>query len=144
MLSNNIIRPTKSPWNAPILMVKKKNGENRFVCDYRNLNEVTKKDTYPLPHMKDVLDKMHSASYWTTLDAASAYWAVPVNEEHKEKTAFSVKRGKFEFNVMPYGLCNAGPTYQRLMDMCLSGLSPDRILAYMDDVVILHPPLRSI
>ena len=71
---------------------------------------------------------MNGASYWSTLDAASAYWAVPLRESDKEKTAFSVKRGKYEFNVMTYGLCNAGATYQRLMDMCMSGLPADRIL----------------
>ena len=74
----------------------------RFVCDFRGLNEVTKKDTYPLPHIRDVIDKMHSAKYRTTLDAAaSAYWSIPIAEADKEKTAFSVPRGKFEFNVTP-------------------------------------------
>ena len=107
MLKNDIIRPSTSPWNSPIILVKKKNGENRFVCDYRGLNHVTKKDTYPLPHVKDVLDKMHGSKYWSTLDAASAYWAMPLREVDKEKTAFSVKRGKFEFNVTPFGICNA-------------------------------------
>lgn len=143
MLANDVIRPSKSPWNSPILLVKKPNGENRFLCDYRNLNDITKKDTYPLPHIKDVIDKMQNSLFWTTLDAASAYWAVPVSEPDKEKTAFSVKRGKFEFNVMPYGLCNSGASYQRLMDMCLSGLRPDRILAYMDDLVIFTPSFEE-
>ena len=85
MLANNIIRPSMSPWNSPILIVKKPDGSNRFVCDYRNLNAITKKDTYPLPHIKDVIDKMSGAAFWTTLDAASAYWAVPLREEDKEK-----------------------------------------------------------
>ena len=74
--------------------------------------------------------------YWATLDAASAYWAMPIEEKDKEKTAFSVKRGKFEFNVTSFGLCNAGPSYQRLMDLTLSGLPPDRLLGYMDDVIV--------
>ena len=108
----------------------------RFVCDFRGLNDVTKKDTYPLPHIRDVLDKMHGAKYWSTLDAASAYWSMPLNETDKEKTAFSMPRGKFEFNVTPFGLCNAGASYQRLMDITLSGLSSSRILAYMDDIVV--------
>ena len=137
MLANDIIRPSTSPWNAPTILVRKKNGVTRLVCDYRELNKVTKKDTYPLPHVKDVLDKMHGAVYWSTLDAASAYWAMPHRETDKEKTAFSVKRGKYEFNVTPFGLANAGTSYQRLMDITLSGLPPGRILAYMDDIVVL-------
>ena len=108
----------------------------RFVCDFRRLNDVSKKDTYPLPHIRDIIDKMDGAKYWTTLDAAGAYWSMPLNEADREKTAFTVPRGKFEFNVTPYGLCNAGASYQRMMDMCLSGLPHHRILAYMDDVVI--------
>ena len=136
MLKNGIIRPSSSPWNSPIILVKKKDNSMRFVCDFRGLNSVTKKDTYPLPHIRDIIDKMQDAKYWSTLDAAGAYWSMPLNEEDKEKTAFTVPRGKYEFNVTPYGLTNAGASYQRMIDMCLSGLSFDRILAYMDDVVI--------
>ena len=136
MLDNGIIRPSSSPWNAPVILVKKKDDSMRFVCDFRGLNDVTKKDSYPLPHIRDVIDRMEGAQFWTTLDAASAYWSMPVAEEDKEKTAFSVPRGKFEFNVTPFGLCNAGASYQRMMDITLSGLPSDRVLAYMDDIVI--------
>ena len=143
MCENDIIRPSKSPWNAPILLVKKKDNSTRFVCDFRYLNDVTKKDTYPLPHIRDVLDKMNGAKFWSTLDAASAYWSVPLAERDREKTAFSVPRGKFEFNVTPYGLCNAGATYQRMMDICLAGLPSDRVLAYMDDIVVFTATLEE-
>ena len=104
MLSNDIIRPSSSPSNAPVILVKKKDNSTRFVCDFRGVNDVTKRDTYPLPHIKDVIDKMAGARYWTTLDAASAYWSIPLAESDKEKTAFSVPHGKYEFNVTPYGL----------------------------------------
>jgi len=103
MLDNEIIRPSASPWNAPIIQVKKKDNSVRFVCDFRGLNDATKKESYPLPHVRDVIDKMNGARYWSTLDAASAYWSVPLAEPDREKTAFSVPRGKFEFNVTPYG-----------------------------------------
>ena len=136
MLDNDIIRPSSSLWNAPIILVKKKDNTMHFVCDFRGLNDVTKKDPYPLPHIRDVLDTMKRTRNWSTLNAVSAYWSMPLAETDKEKTAFSVPRGKIEFNVTPYGLCNEGASYQRMIDICLSGLSPDRILAYMDDIVI--------
>ena len=141
MLRNGIIRPSSSPWNAPIILVKKKDGSMRFVCDYRGLNDVTKKDCYPLPHIRDILDKMQDAKYWTTLDCAAAYWSMPLHEDDKEKTAFKVPRGSYEFNVTPYGLTNAGASYQRMMDVCLAGLPSDRILCYMDDIVVFSRTL---
>ena len=80
---------------------------------------------------------MEGAKFWSTLDAASAYWSMPLSETDKEKTAFSVPgKGKFEFNVTPYGLSNAGASYQRMIDICLAGLPLNRILAYIDDIVI--------
>ncbi len=109
MLDNEIIRPSTSPWNAPIILVKKKDNSLRFVCDFRGLNDVTKKDAYPLPHIRDVIDKMNGAIFWSTLDAASAYWSMPLAETDKEKTAFSIPRGKFEFNVTPFGFVMLEP-----------------------------------
>jgi len=91
---------------------------------------------YLHPRVRDVIDSMQGAQYWTTLDAASAFWSIPLADSDKEKTAFSVPRGKFEFNVMPFGLCNAGASYQRMIDINLAGLPTNRILAYMDDIVI--------
>ena len=87
MLENGIIRPSCSPWNSPIILVDKKDSSKRFVCDYRGLNSVTKKDTYPLPHIHDVVDKMHGAAYWSSLDAESAYWAMLIREVDKEKNS---------------------------------------------------------
>ena len=136
MFDNGIVRPSSSPWNSPILIVIKKDNSTSFVCDFRGLNDIPKKDTYPLPRIGDVLDKMNEAIYWTKLDAAAAYWSMTLSEVDKEKTAFSVYNGNFEFNVTPYGLCNAGVTYKRMMDMCLSGAPPTRIWAYMDDIII--------
>ena len=116
--------------------MRKKDGSTRFVLDFRALNDATKKDTYPLPRIQDVIDKMGGSVYWTTLDAAAAYWSMPLAEDDKEKTAFSTRNGKFEFNVTPYGLTNAGASYQRMIDICLSGLDSKAVLAYLDDIVI--------
>ena len=135
MLKNDIIRPSESPWNCPIILLKKK-GKSRFVSDFRELNKKTKSDTYPLPNIKDCVERMEGAKYWSTLDAASAYWSVELEEKDREKTAFSIPHGKFEFNVMTFGLKNAGATYQRMMDIVLSGLPPDRVMAYLDDIEI--------
>ena len=142
MLKNNIIRPSESPWNSPIILLKKK-GKSRFVSDFREVNKKTKSDTYPLPNIKDCVERMQGAKFWTKVDAASAYWSVELEEKDREKTAFSIPHGKFEFNVMTFGLRNAGATYQRMMDIVLAGLPPDRVLAYLDDIVIFSRTLEE-
>ena len=76
------------------------------------------------------------SKYWSTLDAASAYWSIPLSESDKEKTAFAVPCGRLELNVMPFGLSNSGVTYQRMMDICSSGLRTDKVLSYMDNIVV--------
>ena len=108
----------------------------RFVCDFRKVNNVTTKDTYLLPNIKDIIEKMSGDVFWTSLDIASAYWLMPLKKEDHDKTTFSIPRGKFHFNVTPFGLCNAGGSYQRMIDFCLAGLPVDRVLAYIDDIVM--------
>ena len=111
MLHNNIIRPSSSSWNSPILILKK-DGTNRYVCDFRAVNDGTRKDTYPIPRIQDVIDKMEGSVYWSTLDAAAAYWLMPLEEESiKKKTVFFIPSGKFEFNVTSFGLANARASY---------------------------------
>lgn len=136
MLGNNVIRPSSSPWSFPVLLVKKKDGSLRFCVDFRKLNEVTKKDAYALPRIDDILDSLGGKRYFSTLDLASGYWQIPILEEHKEKTAFRTRSGLYEFNVMPFGLTNAPATFQRDMDLVLSGLNWELCLVYMDDVIV--------
>ena len=99
------------------------------------MNSITKKDPYPLPRTDETLDALSDARYFTTLDLQSGYWQVPVREEDKEKTAFVTSHGHWEFNVLPFGLTGAPPTFQHLMDMVLNGLHWTHCLVYLDDII---------
>ena len=136
MMEQGIIRPSSSPWASPIVLVKKKNGKMRFCVDYRKVNKITKRDAYPLPRIDEILDSLGKAKWFTSLDLASGYWQVEMNETDREKTAFVTKQGIFEFNVMPFGLTNAPATFQRLMDRVFYDIKDKYVLVYLDDVTI--------
>ena len=102
MLSSGVIRPSSSPWASSVVMVKKKDGSLRFCVDFRQLNSATVKDTHPIPRIDDLLDALHGARWFSTLDLKSGYWQVPIQEWDKEKTAFHTSSGQlFEFNRFP-------------------------------------------
>ena len=137
MLFSNIIRPSNSPWASPVVMVRKKDGSLRFCVDFRQLNAATVKDAHPLPRIDDLLDALHGAKWFSTLDLKSGYWQVPIAEQDKEKTAFRTSsRQLFEFNQVPFGLCNAPATFSRLMDRVLAGLHWETCLFYLDDIIV--------
>lgn len=136
MLKRNIIRPSASSWSSPVVLVQKKDGSVRFCVDYRALNKITRKDVYPMPRIDDALDSLQGAQYFSTLDLRSGYWQIPMDEADKEKTAFSTPDGLYEFNVMPFGLCNAPATFERMIDTVLRGLKWKTCLCYLDDIVV--------
>ena len=136
MLQQGIVQPSTSPWSSPVVRVKKRDGTWRFCIDYRKLNAVTHQDAYPLPRIDETLDSLAGSTYFTTLDLAAGYWQVGIEECDKEKTAFSTRRGHFEFNVMPFGLTNAPATFQRLMECVLAGLTGEQCLIYLDDIIV--------
>ena len=134
MLHKDIIQPSQSPWASPIVLARKKDGSVRFCADYRKVNEVTRKDAYPLPRINDTLETLSDSKIFSTLDLASGYWQVVVTENDRQKTDFCTTEGLYEFKVMPFGLCNAPATFQRLMDIVLTGL---QWTSCLDDIIVL-------
>ena len=121
MLAGGQIETSDSPWSAPVVIVTKKDGGTRFCVDYRRLNIATDKDAYPLPRIDDMMDMLTGKQWFSTLDLASGYWQVSLSQEARIK-------------VMPFGLCNAPATFERLMDRVLQGLQWSRCLVYLDDI----------
>lgn len=135
MLENNIISPSSSPYASPIVIVKKKNGEDRICVDYRKLNSKTVKDHFPLPNMEDQLQRLAGMKYYSVVDMASGYYQIGVAKGSRSLTAFVTPDGKYEFNRMPFGLTNAPSAFQRMVNTIACELN-NQIVAYLDDIVI--------
>ncbi|MCG8432198.1 MAG: RNA-directed DNA polymerase, partial [Candidatus Omnitrophica bacterium] len=136
MLKQKIVRPSTSAWASPIVLVRKKDGSVRTCIDYRRLNFCTKIDSYALPKTSECLDAMAGAKWFSTLDITSAYHQVPVKKEDIPKTAFVTREGLFEFVTMPMGLVNSAATFQRCIELALSGLAWTFCVIYLDDVIV--------
>jgi hypothetical protein len=138
-----VIEPSSSPWSSPVVIIKKKDGSPRFCVDYRMLNARTVKDVYPLPRIDDAVDRLAGARYFSTLDLISGYWQIEMDPQDAEKTAFTSPAGLFQFKRMPFGLCNAPATFQRLMDQVLGNLRYDMAMVYLDDVIIFSTTFQE-
>lgn len=136
LLDAQIVRESCSPYASPIVLVKKKDGNLRLCVDYRQLNSKTRKDAFPLPRIEESLDALTGARWFSTLDLASGYNQVPVTERDKAKTAFCTPFGLFEWNRMPFGLCNAPSTFQRLMQRLFGDQQCQSLLLYLDDIIV--------
>jgi hypothetical protein len=136
MEEQGIVQKSSSPWASPVVIVDKKDDDKRICIDYRKLNTITKADAYPLPRINDLLESFGAAQWFTTLDLASGYWQVVMDEAEIEKTAFIIPFGLYEFLVMPFELSYALGTFQRLMNKVLQDFLGDFVAVYLDDIII--------
>lgn len=141
MLRQGIIRPSVSPWNAPVLCIPKKqdlNGNKRYriVVDFRALNTITKGAVFPIPLINEILDNIGDSSYFTSIDLKSGFYQVPIHAKDAEKTAFSTPKGHYEFTRMPMGLKNSPSTFQKLMTTVMYGIGEVNAFVYLDDIIV--------
>ena len=137
MLTNDICEPSYGPWASNVVLVKKSDGTLRFCIDYRQLNNLTVKDSYPLPRIDTCFDALGDAKFFSTLDLRQGYWQVENDPETAEKTTFITRKGAFKFKVLPFGLSNAPAVFQRLMNMVMRGLTWEACLVFLDDIVVM-------
>ncbi|MEE4247031.1 MAG: reverse transcriptase domain-containing protein [Kangiellaceae bacterium] len=135
LLEKDLIEPSESEWSCPIVLARKKSGEWRFCCDYRKLNDKTKKDSFPLPLIQESLESLAGNAWFCTLDMVGAYWSVPVRQSDKEKLAFRTHDGLFHWKVLPFGVANGPACFQRIMHRVLGEYAYKFALLYLDDVI---------
>jgi len=143
MLDAGVIEPATSEWASPVVLVPKKDASLRFCVDYRRLNAKTVGDAYPLPRIDDCLDSLGNATIFTTLDCNAGYWQVPVAPADRDKTTFTSYMGTYRYVRMPFGLRNAPATFQRALDIILSGVRWQSCLIYLDDVIVFSTSVEE-
>jgi transposase InsO family protein len=143
LLDAKLIRPSVSPWGSPVLFVTKKDGRKRMCVDYRGLNRVTRTDAYPLPRIRESLDRLGKARVFSSLDATWGFWQNPVATEDIHKTAFNTRYGSYEFMVTPFGLKNSPSAYQRMMDEVFKNQLDKSVIVYVDDILVYSLDLET-
>jgi len=146
LLESGVIRPSRSPYASAVVLVAnghKGSEKPRFCIDYRNLNAMTIRDTYPIPPCDLILNSLQGMKYFSTIDLQKGYYQISLAEEDIPKTAFVSYDGLFEFTRLPFGLCNAPAIFQRTMDNCLAGLKYVHCLCYLDDVIIFSKTIEE-
>jgi predicted aspartyl protease len=136
LLAAKVIEPAASPWASNVLLVRKKDGTWRFCVDYRKLNDVTRKEAYPLPRIDSCLESLGGPRYFSTLDLRAGYWQTELAQEDANKTAFVTRSGQYRLTVLSMGLANAPSHIQRLMDIVLASLLWKCCLVFLDDIIV--------
>uniref|UniRef100_A0A8R1HV63 RNA-directed DNA polymerase n=1 Tax=Caenorhabditis japonica TaxID=281687 RepID=A0A8R1HV63_CAEJA len=136
MERRKVIRKCTSPWASPVVLVKKKDGSIRMCVDYRKLNTAIRLNAHPLPHIESTLQALGDKRIFTTLDLMAGYWQIPMEEESKEKTSFTVLNEQYQFEVMPFGLATSPAIFQAAMEQVLGELLGKSVFVYIDDILI--------
>lgn len=143
MLKTGVITHSMSPFAAPVLLVKKKDGTWRFCVDYRRLNQVTIKNKFPLPIIDELLDELAGAAFFSKIDLRAGYHQIRMREGDEEKTAFKTHHGHFQFRVMPFGVTNGPPTFQCVMNSVFSGPNRKYVVIFLDDILVFSHSLEE-
>jgi len=136
LLDKKFVRPSVSPWGAPVLLVKKKDGSMRLCIDYRQLNKVTIKNRYPLPRIDDLMDQLVGARVFSKIDMRSGYHQIKVKDEDMQKTAFRTHYGHYEYSVMPFGVTNAPGVFMEYMNRIFHAYLDRFVVVFIDDILI--------
>lgn len=143
LVENGFIRPSESPWGAPVLFIPKKDGSFRMCVDYRALNALTIKNSYPLPNIDDLMNQVHGAKIFSKIDLHSGYHQIRVREEDIPKTAFRTRYGLFEFTVLPFGLTNAPATFMNMMQTVFKNYLDKSVIVFLDDILIYSKTIEE-
>ncbi|CAI7901125.1 unnamed protein product, partial [Closterium sp. NIES-54] len=143
LLDRQLIRPSTSPYGAPVLFTPKPDGTLRMCIDYRALNKQTVKNKYPIPRIDDLLDQLRGATVFSKLDLWSGYWQIKMADNSVHKTAFRTRYGSYEYLVMSFGLCNAPATFQAEMNHILRPLLDECVVVYLDDILIYSKNMKE-